>query len=303
LLRWTVEPSRPYEAGTVLAEIRTADDLIVGLTATDDGALLEPLPPPGTLVGPHLAVAARRPPEALAGDPPAPVRTHGTAGSYLLRADHQVLLECAAGGSSVTSVAAATGEVLGVFTPEPADLPAAPDGGRLFVDPEGRPALVAWDAGTGVSVFDVQSGKLTTRIREAVGGRRFLVDESGWRLAVESEGRAAVGRYRRSTITIWDLHTGSRLHRATDGGWDQRHPEFRLRSAADGFGLEAAGAGLAATVRADAVLVTDVATGLEVFRTAMPADTQARVAFDADGQRLLINTETSGRSSIDVFQV
>jgi hypothetical protein len=198
-----------------------------------------------------------------------------------------------------------TGEVRNVFTPEPTDRPATHRGGRLFVDPEGRPALLAWDAETGVSVFDVRSGKLTTRIGEAVGGRRFLVDEAGWRVAVESEGRAAVGRYRRSTVTVWDLHTGGRLDRATDGGWEQRHPEFRERSAADGFGPEAVSpdGGLTATVRADAVLLTDVASGVEVFRTALAADARAWVAFDADGQLLLINTESAGRSRVDVLQV
>ena len=305
LLRWAVDPEVPYRAGTVLAEIRTADDLVVGLTATDGGALLEPLPPPGALVGPLLAVAARRTPQALAAEPPVTVRTHETAGSYLLSADRQVLLECGPGGRSVTSLGTATGEVLSVFTPEPTDLPAAPDGGRLFVDPEGRPALVSWDDGTGVSVLDVRSGKLTTRIGEATGGMRFLVDESSWRLAVEAEGRAAVGRYRRSTVTVWDLHTGGRLHRATDGGWQQRHPQFRPRSAADGFRLEAVSpdGGLAATVHTDGVVVTDVVTGTELFRTAIPPDTQAWVAFDGDGQHLLINTENAGRSRVHVLQV
>ena len=303
LLRWTVAPESRYPAGTVLAEIRTADDLIVGLTAADSGALREPLPSPGALVGPVLAVAARRLPEALLAVPPVAVRTHQGADSFLLSAD--VLLECGAGGSSVTSRAVATGDVRNVFTPEPTDLPASRQGGRLFVDPEGRPALLAWDAETGVSVFDVRSGKLTTRIGEAVGGRRFLVDEAGWRVAVESEGRAAVGRYRRSTVTVWDLHTGGRLDRATDGGWEQRHPEFRERSAADGFGPEAVSpdGGLTATVRADAVLLTDVASGVEVFHTALAADARAWVAFDADGQLLLINTESAGRSRVDVLQV
>lgn len=205
----------------------------------------------------------------------------------------------------MTSRTAATGEVLSVFTPEPADLPGTAEDGRLFVDPEGRTALLVWGAETGVSVFDVRSGKLTTRIGEAVGGRRVLVDEAGWRVAVESEGRAAVGRYRRSTVTVWDLHTGGRLDRTTDGGWEQRHPEFRPRSAADGFGVEAVGpdGGVAATVRADAVLLTDVATGREVFRTAVPPGAQAWVSFDGDGQLLLINTENAGRSRVDVLQV
>lgn len=304
LLRWTVDPEVPYPAGAVLAEIRTADDLIVGLTATDGGALLESLPPPGALLGRVLAVGSRRTPQALAADPPAVLRTHQTAGSYLLSADRQVLLECAADGSSVTSRAASTGEVLEVFTPEAADLPAGRDGGRLFVDPEGRPALLAWDADTGVSVFDVQAGKLTARINEAVGGQRFLVDESTWRLAVEGEGRAAVGRYRRATVTVFDLHTGSRLDRATDSGWGQRHPEFRSRSAADGFGDEAVSPDgrLTATARPDGVLLHDGA-GTELFRAATPPDAQARVAFDGAGRSLLINVESAGRSRVDVLQV
>jgi molecular chaperone DnaK len=292
LLRWTVRPGEAYPRGAVLAEIRTADDLVLGLTAPAAGGLLGPLPAPGAVVGPVLAVAARRPP-AAAGPPPL-LRTHEVAGSHLLSADRHVLLECAGDGRSVRSWAAAGGQLLGTFAPEQAET----SGGRLFVHPEGGPALVAWDPDAGIAVWDVQSGKLGTRIRDAAGARRVLVDEVAWQVAVE-----APARYRRTAVTVWDLDTGALVERVSDGGWAQRHPRFRARSAADGFTGAAVSpdGGLRAVATAETVLLFDVPSGHEVFRA--PAAGEARVAFEGDGALLLVATERDGRSRVDVHQV
>jgi molecular chaperone DnaK len=308
LLRWALDEGMPYPAGSVLAQIRTPDDRVLGLTAPRAGILVGHRPAAGEQLGAVLAVAARRPAQALALDPPPLRHSLETAGSFLLSADRHVLLECDAAGTSVRSTVAGTGELLGVFAPEPPwSGPAAKGGGRVFVDPEGRPALVCWDDEGGVAVWDIQSGKLTVRMPDAIGGRRVLVDESAWRLAVESEGRAAVGRYRRSTVTVWDLHTGGRVEKATDGAWEARHPHFGRRSAADGLTAEAVSPDgqLHAAVRPDGVLLTDAETGLELLRVTTPGTVAAaaRVAFDGDGRRLLTAWERDGWSQIDVHEI
>ncbi len=306
LLRWTVDEGVGYPAGAVLAEVHTVDDLVLSLTAPHPGSLVGHRPPAGTMLGPVLALAARRPREALAENPPPLLRSTRTTGSYLLSADRHVLLECDPTGTSVRSTVAAGGELLGIFTPEQhAPGGGAHRGGRVFVDPEGRPALVTWDAEAGVWVWDIASGKLTVRIPEAVGGRRMLVDESGWRLAVQSEGRATVGRYRRSTVTVWDLHTGGRVEKATDGSWEQRNPQFRPRSDADGLTTSAVSTDgeLAATVDADGLLLRDTATATELFRAPAPDGARGRVAFAGDGRHLLIGWEREGWGRIDVHEI
>jgi molecular chaperone DnaK len=305
LLRWTVPDDTPYPAGAVLAEVRTADDLVLALTAAHPGSVVGHRPTPGTPLGPVLAVAARRPTQALAQDPPPLRRSTTTAGSYLLSADRLVLLECHPTGTSVRSTVAATGELLGIFAPDPAATAGGTSGSRVFVDPEGRPVLVSWDAEAGVSVWDVQSGKLTVRIREAVGGQLVGVDETGWRLAVEGAGRAAVGRYRRSTVTVWDLHTGSRLEKATDGSWQQRNPQYRARSAADGLTDEAIAPDgrLHVAVRPDAVVLQDVASGSQLWHGPAPTGARGRVAFDGDGRLLLTVWEHAQGSRLDVHEI
>jgi molecular chaperone DnaK len=237
----------------------------------------------------------------LVQDPPPRVRSAETAGSYLLSADRQVLLEAAPTGTSVRSTMAATGVLLGVFVPE---IPPSPNRlGRVFVDPDGRPALLSWDPEAGVSGWDIASGKLTVRIADAVGGRRVLVDEAGWRLAVAGEGRAAAGRYRRSAITVWDLRTGGQLDKATDGSWEQRHPQFRPHSAADSLRTVAESGGLRAMTGADGLLLLDAASGTELFRAAPPDGTQGRVAFDGEGRHLLLVWEREGWSRVDVYEI
>ncbi|HET9519082.1 MAG TPA: Hsp70 family protein [Actinoplanes sp.] len=298
LLRWTVGEGEPYPAGAVLAEVRTADDLILGLTAPRAGSMVGVRPAPGTLLPPTLVVSARRPVQALAADPPPLLRTAETAGSYLLSADRHVLLECDPTGGSVRSTVAATGALLGVFEP---DQPAR-HRGRIFVDPDGQPALITWDPQDGVSVWDVATGKPTVRIRDAVGDGRVLVDETGWRLALESEGRAAVGRYRRSTVTVWDLRTGALVEKATDGAWEQRHPQFQPRSGADGLTAVAAADELLATIEPGGLRLT-ATDGTELFRSAAPEGAHGRVAFDGDGRHLLVVWEREGWSRIDVHQI
>jgi molecular chaperone DnaK len=300
LLRWTADEGVLYPAGAVLGEIRTDDGLILDLTAARAGTLLPGAPPAGIALEPVLAVAARRTPAALTQDPPRLVRSATTSGSYLLSADRLILLECDPTGTTVRSTVAASGEVLGVFIPEGAGRPA---GGRVFVDPDGNPVLISLDADAGVSVWDIASGKLTVRIPDAAGGQRVLVDEGAWRLAVESAGRAAVGRYRRSTVTVWDLHTGTRTDRTTDATWEQRHPTFRGHSEADGLTPTAVDAGLAASVDEDGLRLHDVQTGTLLFRTSAPDGARGRVAVDGGGRHLLVVWEHMTGSRVDVLEI
>jgi molecular chaperone DnaK len=300
VLRWTAGPEVPYPAGAVLAQVRTDDGVILDLTATHAGELLPGGPPPGTALEAVFAMGVRRPLDVLTQDPPRWARSATAAGSHLLSADRLILLECDVTGTAVRSTVAATGELLGVFAPERGELPG---GGRVFVDPDGNPALIALDADAGVSVWDIASGKLTARIGDAAGGQRVLVDESGWRIAVQSVGRAAVGRYRRSTVTVWDLHTGAQTDRTTDGTWEQRNPQFQARSAADGLRATASDAELTASITDDGLLLHDVRTGLLLFRAAPPTGSVGRVAFDGDGRHLLAVWEHDAGSRVDVYEI
>lgn len=304
LLHWSVQIEQPYPAGAVLAEIRTADDVLVRLTAPQAGCLPGPLPPAGTPIGPVLAVSTRRPAAALGADPPRLLHRRETAGSYLLSADRHVLLECDPTGSSVRSSAAATGELLGVLrtaggTDDSA--PAAGSGGRLFVDPAGRPVLVTWEPRSGVCLTDVQSGEPVRQLADAVGARRVLLDETAWRLAVISGTSSTADE-----VTVFDLHTGERLTREShDEDWTQRHPGFRRRSHTDGLTGEAVSTDgrLHAVAHPAGVLLRDSVEDVELCRLAAPPRADALVAFDGDDMCLLINWESPEGSRFDVLRV
>ncbi|MEU4159429.1 Hsp70 family protein [Actinoplanes sp. NPDC026670] len=300
LLNWEVRPGERYPAGAVLAQVRTDDQLVARLAAPRAGRLNGPLPQPGALVGPVLAVGARRDPVTLAAESPTVLRSVETAGTYLLGADQITLYECSARADEVRIWSAGTGEALGGFTPEPTGGSA---GGRLFVDPQGRVTLIGWDDEMGLRVWDVASGTLTAQIAEAFDVRRVLVDETGWRVAVEGAGRQSVGRYRRTAITVFDLDTGSVEDKISDPVWEQRNPAFRPRSAADAFVAQAATADgqLRAGVQSAGVVLSDPAEGLELHRMVPPAPAAAGVAFVPGSDLLLVNWEFETGSRVDVI--
>jgi molecular chaperone DnaK len=302
LLNWEVRPGERYPAGAVLARIRTEEQLVVGLPAPRAGSLSGPLLQPGSLVGPVLAVCARREPATLAAEPPAVLRTVETTGTYLLGADEKTLYECSARGDAVRILSADTGELLGGFTPERTGGSA---GGRLFVDPQGRVTLIGWDDEMGVRVWDVARGALTAQIGEALDVHRMLVDETGWRVAVESAGRQSVGRYRRAAVTVFDLYTGSVEDKIADPVWEQRNPAFQLRSTADAFVAQAVTADgqLRAEVQPSGVVLSDPAEHLELHRMVPPAPAAAGVAFVPDGDLLLVNWEFETGSRVDVIGI
>src|SRR5690606_19352547 len=97
----------------------------------------------------------------------------------------------------------------------------SPRRGRVFLNPAGRLALVAWDRTGAFSVWDVRTGEGTTTSRDPSQPSKVLVNEPQWRLSTEGEDSGSAGRYRRSIATIWDLATGRRLERFTDD-WHRR---------------------------------------------------------------------------------
>ncbi|WP_213456021.1 Hsp70 family protein [Rhizomonospora bruguierae] len=302
LLRWLVEENHPHEAGTPLALVRTGDDRVVEVTAAEPGRVLAHRIPAGGLVGPTLAVAAARDPAALLADPPPQVSEVGTDGEWLLTPQRRVLLECVDGGRVVTARAVPDGAPLGEVRPA---LVGPPLGGRLFVDPEGRPALLAWEPTGALHLYDLGSARLTNTFGEPEPPGTVLVNEQLWRVAVASVGRG-VGRYRRGTVTIWDLASGAPVDRLSDESWMHRHPGYAQRSTRDAFTATAvAPDGLRATTRpaAGGVAVTLTERDTEVFRTEQADATGASVAFTEDGRHLLARWTAPGHSRVTVWVV
>ncbi|HEX8631624.1 MAG TPA: Hsp70 family protein [Catenuloplanes sp.] len=304
LLRWVVGAGEGYEEGSVLAEVRVGDERIFALTAPLAGTVLEHRASVGDLVGPTLVIAAARDRAAMAEDPPTPRRRLVAPGSWLLTADRQVLVECDAVGRYVRSHAVGDGGPLGEFRPDLGT--GTPLGARIFVDPDGRPALVAWDDDGGFAVWDVETGKLTARFRDPSGASAVRVNEAEWRLAAEAEGKVPVGRYRRSAVTLWDLRTGARVEKITDEGWQRRHPGYADRSGADGFRPEALSpdGALRSRITDHELLLSDVGSGQELFRASGPPDARGGTAFSADGRQLLVTWELPpGRERAERSQV
>ncbi|MDP9797506.1 hypothetical protein J2S43_006018 [Catenuloplanes nepalensis] len=315
LLRWNVGEGEAFREGTVVAEVRTGDERVYQLTATHAGALLSHTVPPGGQVGSTLVTAATRDAAALAADPPTQRLQLRTSGSWLLTPDRQVLVECDTTGRHIRSFVIATGELIGEFRPDFGAGTA--QGARIFFDPEGRLSLIAWDTEGTFSVWDVETGKLSTRFRDSVGPVRVLVDEPTWRLAAEADGKVQVGRYRRGVTTLWDLRTGERLERTGDETWEQRNPGFRMRSPTDAFNTESISPDgrLRALVTSDldgsgVLSLQDIESSLEVFRVHAPAAPEAEgfvprllTSFTADGKLLLANWDYADRSLVDAWEM
>jgi hypothetical protein len=307
LMRWLVAQGQPYPAGAVVAQVRVLDDRVFDLVAPRGGTLLAHHATAGQQVGAVLVASAAKTPKALAEHPPPLEHRLEVAGSWLLTPDRQRLVECDGAGRYVRYRAIGDATVTGEFVPEPAG--AAPVGGRVFVGPDGRLCLIAWDAESWFSVWDVDTGKLMTRFRDPGGASDVRVNEAEWRLATATEGKA-VGRYRRATFTIWDLRTGSRVGKVSDDTWTRRHPDYSSRSLTQGFGPTVAspdGQLRAALLEASdgswVLLVHDIATEQEVFRARETPGRRALAGFSADGRHLLANWESEGRSQVDVWHV
>jgi hypothetical protein len=112
-------------------------------------------------------------------------------------------------------------------------------------------------------------------------------------------------------VTVWDLHTGTRVDRTTDGTWEQRHPTFRARSSADGLTPSATEAGLTAGMDDGGLVLRDAASGSVLFRSPPPdtarsraaGSAHGRVAFDGDGRHLLVVWEHEAGSQVDVHEI
>ncbi|MDG4767541.1 Hsp70 family protein [Solwaraspora sp. WMMD406] len=307
LLRWCVPPGEPYPAGAVLAHVRTPDERVFELTAAQHGRQLGQQSAPGDLVGPVLVVASAKDALALQRQPPPRRRHLESTGSWLLSPDRLNLVECDRSARVVRLRAIADDTVLAEFRPDHGT--SQDSRGRVFIDPDGRLSVVAWDTEGFVSVWDIETGKLTARFRDPGEPHRLLVDENRWQAAVEGRGRA-VGRYRRTVTTLWDLRGGTRVDRITDDNWHQRMPEFAEHSRAEG--LATAGTSPDGQLRAGvvagmdgiaAIVLHDASTGQELFRVLGGTGQRVRVGFSADSRHLLANWESDERSLIDVWDV
>ncbi|GAA4674588.1 Hsp70 family protein [Phytohabitans rumicis] len=308
LVRWLVAEGQPYPAGAVVARVRAPDERVFDLVAPQAGTLLAHRAAAGQPVGPVLVAAAAKSPKALAEHPPPHLHRLEVAGSWLLTPDRLRLVECDGTGRYVRVRGIADGALTAEFVPEQST--AAPLGGRVFVGPEGRLCLVAWDAEGWFSVWEVETGKLVTRFRDPSGPGKVRINEAEWRLAAEAEGKVAVGRYRRSTITIWDLRTGGRIDKISDDAWTRRHPDYSGRSKAQGFGTTIASpdgqlraAMLESSDGSAVLLLHDIATEQEVFRAGERPNLRALAGFSADGRHLLATWESEDRSLVDVWHI
>jgi hypothetical protein len=244
----------------------------------------------------------------LAGDPPGKRQELSGSGEWLYTSDRRAVVECAPAADVVRVWSIPDGVLLREFRPDFARL----DGsdahqGRVFVHPAGGLALVAWNRGGSFSVWDVRTGALTVTFREAAAPGNVLVNEAEWRLLAEGEDSGSAGRYRRTVATVWDLASGRRLEKHTDG---QRLAGFVARSASDSL----ADAACSPDGRLRAVpLVGDAGpTGVslrvavseqELFRAEHPPSSRVRVAFSADGQFLVASRESPRDSHVDVWEL
>jgi molecular chaperone DnaK len=306
LERWTVAPGANYRRGAVLAQARTLDERVFDFTAPDDGVLLAAEDRVGDLIGPTLVVQTKRPASLLAGDPPDRRQVLSAAGEWLLTPDRELLVECAASARQVRLWSISDGVLVGEFQP---DLGAGePYRGRVFVNPVGRLALVAWNPAGAFSVFDVRSGRRTASFRDGSTPLNVLVNEGQWRLTAETEDAGSAGRYRRQVATVWDLGTGQRLEKHTDHV-SQRLPGYRDRSAVDSFGENAVspdGRLRAVPVPAGGgtgVALHEAHTDQEVYRVEHPPSARVRVAFSANGALLLANWDSGPHSQVGVWEL
>ena len=109
--------------------------------------------------------------------------------------------------------------------------------------------------------------------------------------------------------TVWDLTTGRRVEKLTDG-WHGRFVGYRDRSAGDSFGDNAVspdGRLHAVAVRTQtgsaAITLQEAASEHEVFRAEHAPSSRVRMAFSADGQFLLANWESDRGGQVDVWEL
>jgi hypothetical protein len=306
LERWTVSPAAAYQRGTIIAQVRTADERVYDLTAPDEGVLLASRGRVGDVVGPTLVASAKRPASLLAGDPPGKRQELTGSGEWLLTPDRRLLVECTAAAERVRLWSIPDGALVREFRPDGA---ADSRQGRVFVRPGGRLALVTWDPSGAFSVWDLRSGERTITFRDGGIPNEVFVNEREWRLTVTGEDGGSAGRYRRSIATVWDLATGRRLEKLTDD-WQRRLTGYQRRSTVDCFGEHAFSPD--GRLRAVPVVGQSGPTGIavqeatsehEVFRSEYGPSRRVRVAFSADGQYLLANREAGQRSQVDVWEL
>src|SRR6185436_12621658 len=99
--------------------------------------------------------------------------------------DRRLLVECAADGDRVRMWSLPDGVLVREFQPD-FDSP-QPHQGRVFMQPGGGLALVAWDTSGAFSVWDLRSGRRTAAFRDAPPPTDVLVNEREWRLSVASD--------------------------------------------------------------------------------------------------------------------
>lgn len=304
LVRWTVSEGQPYRAGTVLAQVRTADERVFELTAAHDGVFLAQHVSPGQPVGPSLVAAVAKDAPSLLRHPPAH-RHRFESGTWLLTSDGKHLVECDHKARVVRLRTITDGAVVSEFRPDHGDNEMR---GRLFINPDGHVCLISWDVDGLFSVWDIETGKPTTRFHDAPNPLRVLVHEAHWRLAVESRSRG-VGRFGRSVTTFWDLRTGSQITKVSDEQWQLHEPGYSATSTRDRLNRSALspdGQLRATLTEADttpSLVLTEASTDRELFRARGAAGHRARVGFSADGRHLLAAWETDERSLLDVWDI
>jgi hypothetical protein len=307
VVRWLVDEGASYGAGDVLAQIATPDDVVFDLAAVHPGTLLAHRVPAGHIVETALVAAATKPATAMLEDPPTKRHELRADGEWFLTPDRRLLVECSDAGRCVRMRDIAAGTVLAEFRPEfNGD---RPEQARVFVNPAGRLALLAWNGGGRFSVWDIESGRLQARFADSGGPHRVLVNEQQWRLTAAAE-RASAGRYQRVVTTVWDLRTGQRVEKLTQAAGQDAPAGYGDRSVADGFAASAGspdGRLRAVVVRppqgSTAVALHDVASEREVFRAERGDPQLARTAFSADGRYLLASWESGGASHLDVWEL
>ena len=314
LERWWVGADETFPRGAALAEVRTSDERVFALTAPGTAQFYRPGGRIGDVVGPTLYALTKRPASLLAGDAPGKRQELAGSGEWLYPPDGRMLVECSRAADLVRLWSLPTdpqappyGVPLHEFRPDPDG--AAQRRGRVFIDPAGRLALVAWDPSGAFSVWDVYTGARTTTFRATAAPSRVLVNERDWRLSIEGEDAGSAGRYRRTVATVWDLATGVRVEKVTDD-WQRRLAGYADRSTIDRFGAAAAspdGRLRALTLVGGhgptGVCVQETMSAQEVFRAEHPQSSRIRVAFSVDGQFLLANRESAHRSHVDVWEL
>jgi hypothetical protein len=307
LENWLRPQGDTYQRGAVLARIRTVDDQVYDLTAPNDGVLLEQSVRAGEVVGPTLVLPAKRPASCLAGDPPDRLQQLSASGEWLLTPDGRYLVECSPSAQHVKLWSIPDGRLVNEFVPRMLGM----DGrrGRVFVSPQGRLSLVAWDPSGTFSVWDIWAGRRLATFRDTHAPEAVLVNELQWRLTAEADDTTSAGRYRRRQATVWDLTTGTRIERVTED-LHRRLVGFHSRSAIDAFGegatspcgrLRAVGVHMASG--GTALALCESTSDSEIFRTEYQPGSQVRMAFTPDGKFLLANCESVARSQVDVWEL